>query len=249
MRAPRVFLESARPGALVDLPPQESHHIDRVLRRGVGDPVEVVGSGGCVLAGSIAERVEQDGGVLLRVRVGEPLEENPPALPPWTIAVAPVTEKNLDLAARMASELGLERLIPLVGERSEVRLPRGGARSGRLQRWERIARESAKQCGRAGALSIGAVATIDDVLEEARSDARRAWIAAPGEPAPDLVDLAGGGAAVFLLGPEGGFSPQEIQAAERLGARRLGLPTPVLRTPTAVCLIAALRVLLQWAKP
>jgi 16S rRNA (uracil1498-N3)-methyltransferase len=75
----------------------------------------------------------------------------------------------------------------------------------------------------------------------------RCWLAQPGAELPPLSDLAGEGAlgpALFLVGPEGGFSPAEVERALGAGACSIGFPTPVLRTPTAVVLIAALGVVL-----
>ena len=257
MRVPRVWIAAATTGASFDLDAGEAHHVVRVLRRAPGDAVEVVSAAGELFAGAIESVVEEPhgdaSGPRVRVRVGESRGGSASALVPWTVAVAPVKEKSFDLAVRFASELGLERLVPLVAERSQVRIERGGEPGARPERWERIAREAAKQCGRAPALEIAAAANIDEVIVAARSAGAPAWIASPGGAAPVPDELVGPGGqprrAVFLVGPEGGFSAAELARALAAGARRLGFPTPVLRTPTAVVLVAALGVWARWSKP
>ena len=74
------------------------------------------------------------------------------------------------------------------------------------------------------------------------------WIAVPGAALPELPALGQGEDEVFFaVGPEGGFTGEEVEAAARSGWTACGFPTPVLRTPTAVALIAALGLL--WGAP
>ncbi|MBN1443781.1 MAG: 16S rRNA (uracil(1498)-N(3))-methyltransferase, partial [Planctomycetes bacterium] len=95
-------------------------------------------------------------------------------------------------------------------------------------------------------LRVEPAAALGEVL--AGAGARRIWICLPGEESPPVQDLAGSGVprpSLFLIGPEGGFTPQEARAAAEAGARPLGFPTPILRTPTAALLVASLGV---WAR-
>ncbi len=246
MRTPRVYLPEARTGRTVALGAEDALHLVKVLRRGVGDLVEIVGTGDDVLSGKI-ESVEASGeAVSARISVGDPIESVAPILP-WTIAVAPVKDKRLDLAIRQASELGLEALIPLDCERGEVR-----KKDGKAPRWERIARESAKQCGRARPMEVRESRSVRDLLTGPNESFECVWIAAPGAspPSDDAFRAEDGSlrSALFLIGPEGGFSDREISASCELGARPIGFPTPVLRTPTAVALVAALGASLHFGQ-
>ena len=242
MRTPRVLVARAAPGELIDLPPEEAHHLARVLRRRAGDPVVLIAGEGDCFQG-VVEAVEAatgrgPGGARVKVRVGGPVPPGPRTLP-WTVAVALVRSADMDLAVRLGSELGLEGLAPLLCERGQVR-----ERSGRPERWERIAREAAKQCGRAEPLRVGAPLPLGEALS---LPFERRFIARPGGPAATPADLAPSGRPVpslFLVGPEGGFSEGEARAADEAGVRTIGFPTPVLRTPTCVLLIAALGALL-----
>ncbi|MEM7233543.1 MAG: RsmE family RNA methyltransferase [Planctomycetota bacterium] len=230
-RTPRVQAPGAQTGQLVTLSPRESRHLLRVLRRRVGDAVVVL-AGGHGFHGAIESA---DGDSSVSVRVGEADGSLRSSLP-WRVAVAPVKGSEMDGAIRTASELGVEGIVPLITERGQI----PAAASGRTERWRRIATESAKQCGRATPLEVLEAQTIEAVLAGAEGQSR--WIAHPG-----IEGREGGGLsslrpdpALFLVGPEGGFSTSEVEQAIDLGAQPLAFPTPVLRTPTAVLLVAAL---------
>jgi 16S rRNA (uracil1498-N3)-methyltransferase len=253
MRTPRVQLPDGisaadHPGALVDLPPAEAHHVARVLRRRAGDPVIVLGAGGEALDAVIDEIMETGpgpgDGARVRIRILGRAAVAAARTLPWTIGLAVVKADAFDLAVRMAAELSLGAIAPLWTERTVVR-PESGARDPRrLARWERIAREAAKQCGRAQPLRIEEPRTLQAFVDECR--AARRWIAVPGGPFRRAA--LGGEASVaaetaFLVGPEGGFTPAEVDRARAAGFSPVGLPVPVLRAPTAVALLAALGLL------
>ena len=244
MRTPRVWVAGAKPGGRFELAADDARHLCRVLRRSVGDPVEVLTGGSDLLAAEI-ESVDDDAGVpRVTVCIGEPLPTLVPSALPWTVAVAPVKDRDFDTAVRLASELGLRGLIPLITRRTEVRPGRreGGSREAR---WRRLATESAKQCGRPRPLEIAGARDFGELLESAEASAGHLYIADPerGRGAgPVGAALESGRPALFLIGPEGGFHPAELEAAEAAGAAAIRFPTPVLRTPTAVLLLAALAV-------
>jgi 16S rRNA (uracil1498-N3)-methyltransferase len=244
VRRPRVWLPEAESGALFELPQAEAHHLARVLRRDAGDDVEVLAAAGRRFRARIESIAEGPGTPRVILRVGE-AEEAAPGLIPWTVAVAPVKGSGLDLAVRLASELGLEAIAPLDCERGQVR----AAASRRPERWERIAREAAKQCGRGEPLRIERAVGLEEAFDLAPAGAGL-WLAQSGAPFPEPAAFSAAGSilpALFLVGPEGGFSPREIEQARAGGARPLGFPLPVLRTSTAVMLIGALGALVRSA--
>ena len=163
MRVPRVWRAGARTGELVELSADEAHHLVRVLRHQPGDEVLVAaGEGSCFRAH--IEKIEPGGATpRVLVRVEEPAAAAASSPVPWSVAVAPVKSSDMDLAVRLASELGLERLVPLVTERGQVK----AESSGKPRRWERIARESAKQCGRSTPLVVPPARDLEQALREA----------------------------------------------------------------------------------
>ena len=133
--------------------------------------------------------------------------------------------------------------MPLVSERGQVALDAG---SGKIERWRRIALESAKQCGRGSLLDIREPASIGELLEAEKG--RDVWIAHPDGSEPSCDDFLGPDglcAALFLVGPEGGFSASEIALCQESGGRLISFPIPVMRTPVAVMMIGALGALVE----
>lgn len=221
-----------------ELAPGEARHVATVLRRRVGDAVVVLGTGGRTFSGSIESVGGGPDGPRVVVNVGAELESAPLRGFPWTVAAGLVKGSDFDLAVRLASELGLEGLVPVITERSQVH----AARSGRPERWLRIALEAAKQCRRSEVLCVESPLILDACLTQ-WGGRGPAWLLRPGADLAPREELAARSPALFLVGPEGGFSAVEEAVAIGRGARPLGLPTPVLRTSTAVLLVAALGVL------
>ena len=137
--------------------------------------------------------------------------------------------------ARQLAEIGATSIVPLVTERSE-----GGRSPTRLRRWRAAALSGTRQCGRAVVPEVAAPIPfgvwIRDVLPGDR------WIASPRRTAEDFPGPAPpppAGDRALAVGPEGGFSLEELRAATRHGFRRLDLGERILRTGTAAVLAAA----------
>jgi 16S rRNA (uracil1498-N3)-methyltransferase len=259
VRTPRVSVPGGvRAGDRLVLPADEGRHLAVVLRRAPGDPVIILAASGGAHRGVI-EAVDGPGeAARVTVAVGEEAAgEGPPVLP-WVAAVALLRGDAFDLAVRMAAELGLEAVLPVITERTVVRGPgRGRVRgaAGKEERWRRTAREAAKQCGREAPLGVLRTRSLADAVEAwsrdrslpddfPRGPARRGRVLVPGGPFRPEDFLGPGGEepapAVFLIGPEGGFTPGEVARAAAAGFEPVGFPVPVLRTPTAVALLGAL---------
>jgi 16S rRNA (uracil1498-N3)-methyltransferase len=234
MRIPRIHVPGALSGERVELSREEALHLVRVLRRRAGDRVELV-AGHSIFAGVI-ETIESGGSPRVVVAVGD--ARAAPSTLPWTVGVGLVKSADMEIVVRQASELGLGALVPIETERSQI----DAGRSGRPDRWRRIAAEAAKQCGRANPLEIGAVASIETLLA-GHVERGPCYIARPGGETASLRRLLGGGRdqpTLILVGPEGGFTENELARAASSGAASLDLGGTVLRTSTAVVLIAAL---------
>ena len=243
MRLHRIWLPGARGGRTYSLDEKESHHLVTVMRRGEGDEVVVIAGEDRIYHGVIESIYQEGEAPLVKVTVGEDFSADPPPLRPWVVAVSVVKERNLDLAIRMLSEVGIEGVVPLVSERGQVSLDAG---SGKIERWRRIALESAKQCGRGSLLDIREPSSIGDLLTA--EEGRDVWIAHPEGSEASCGDFLGSDGirpALFLVGPEGGFSASEITLCEDRGGRLIAFPLPVMRTPVAVMMIGALGALVE----
>lgn len=153
-----------------------------------------------------------------------------------TIAQGFLKEKKMDTLVRALTELGMNRWIPYLSARSVPR-PTGQRLDNRTERWQKIIRESLKQCRRSVAPDIFPVTSFEEVIALSASSALKIafWEKAV-DPIPVLTgnrqreDLK----SVFvLLGPEGGFSESEIDIATGAGFITATLGPRILRAETA----------------
>jgi 16S rRNA (uracil1498-N3)-methyltransferase len=138
-----------------------------------------------------------------------------------------------------ATELGVERITPVVSLRSEKGLDRAAEK--RRARWEKIAREAGQQCRRLRPPEIGGVIRLEDALKTA---AESRLFLDEGEDAPPILSMLAqpAGSAALLCGPEGGWDPRERHAAREAGWQRVSLGPTILRAETAA--VAAVAVIL-----
>ena len=210
----------------------ELRHIKNVLRLKPGDQIRVFDGEGFEYDASIhrflADRVE------IKIERKFPgAQESPVQI---TVAQALLKEKKMDRLLRHLCELGVTRWIPFISERS---VPKPGEKrsAGRTQRWNKIVKESCKQCRRSKVPEIIQVLTFKDLLDYDQSwglkiifyeneSATLKTLIAPNPPAAPRKIL-------LILGPEGGFSDQEIEAARAAGCVVVGLGCRILRAETA----------------
>ena len=204
----------------------EFHHAIRVVRVRVGEEVEVFDRDGNAARATI-ESLERDQATLL---LGEPLPSRESSLDVH-LAIAVIQLEKFELVLQKATELGVRSLIPLVTDRIELRRERY---SGKRDRWERIIFEAVKQSGRARVPRLEEPASFDDVLKR---DGAKILFDADSEPSPieTLSDVT------LLIGPEGGWSEDELRRAresacffQRLGPRRLRAETAAIVATTVI---------------
>jgi len=145
--------------------------------------------------------------------------------------------EKLDDVLRQVTELGVAGVVLLAAERSVSRLDDDTRADKKRARWARILDEAARQSGRADTPALEGPLGVDDYLF--RSAARRRLVLHPVGGAP-FPALAGDAGVDLMVGPEGGFSPRELDAFERAGVIRATLRSPVLRTETAAVVASAL---------
>ncbi len=219
------------------LDPEQAHHLRDVLRVGEGQTIEVFDDAGQVGCATVVRSGQ--GEVVVRVaEVQAPLDL---ALK-WTVASAVPKGQRADWMVEKLSELGTAEFVPLATARGVV-LPDG---QGKRQRWRRLAEESAKQSRRAGVMKI---AELTEVSPYARGVGLTGWYlsTAPGAmPALDAARklLAWPGLPLtwltILVGPEGGWTEQEIAAFDDARLMPVSLGSTVLRVETAAVAAASI---------
>lgn len=231
--AHRFYVPDFPSGGTLDLSASEARHAVTVLRLGAGDPLELFdGKGGCATARVVA--VERRS---VRCEILSSSVDDAGRAVPLTLCVALPKGDRSRWMVEKATELGVSRLVPLRSERSVV-LPKQST----LERLERAIIEACKQCGRNRLMEIAEPCTLRDLLEgrspTAPGPASVCWIAQPGAETAGNTD--GPSDQWVAVGPEGGFSDEELAAAQRAGWQPLGLGPHILRIETAALAAAAI---------
>jgi 16S rRNA (uracil1498-N3)-methyltransferase len=205
------------------LGPEESRHLARVCRIGIGGRVEIFDGRGFA---SVAEVIATPADGVELVAVGEPIAADRSACSLVLAAAMPKGDR-LDWLVEKATELGVDRLIPIIAERSVV-IPRGS----KLDRLRRSIVEASKQCRRARLMVLEEPAEWSRLLSA--FPAALKLLADPrGVPAPHWPPIADGREIVLAVGPEGGFTMAEREKSVAAGWLPIRLGHHVLRVETA----------------
>ena len=236
---PRFFCpQPLSPGAEVALSRDAAHHAARVLRLPIGSRVTLFDGNGGECDAEL-RRID-DRGVIVRIDARRAVErESPLAI---TLIQGIAASDRMDYAIRKATELGVTAIVPVATARSVSRIDADRA-SRRVERWRQIAVAACEQCGRNRLPAIHAPRDL------------RAWLREPSNAALRLVptpEARAGlsqlehpeGAIELLVGPEGGLTPDETDAALAAGFRAVRFGPRILRTETvAPAALAALNAL------
>lgn len=217
-------------GTTLVLDQGESHHLRRVLRLREGDRVVAFDGAGREYLCRI-ERVGDDR-VLLRILK----EDQPPVESPLLIRLAQAVIKGekFDWVVQKATELGVTEIVPLVTDYCDPWVHRW-ERSDKLLRWQRIALEACKQCGRTRLPQVSDPIPVTEFLMY-RSGVTVMAVERGGRPLASLEEAFRYDPpreVNILIGPEGGWSSRERELAQEVGARQVTLGPRVLRTETA----------------
>jgi 16S rRNA (uracil1498-N3)-methyltransferase len=219
-----------------------AHYVSRVLRLSAGDGFVAFDPARAVEAEAVLVRVTDRAVV---ARIGEVRPGGVAARAPLTWIQGMAKGEKVDAIVRDATELGATRIVAAATARSVVKLAES-KKDDRRARWERIAREAARQCGRSDAPEVAGPLPWDASLATVEPDAARffLWESATQPLAPELAGaLAGGGPIAFAVGPEGGFSEEEAALAQARGWKALSIGPFILRTETvAAAVLGAVRV-------
>jgi 16S rRNA (uracil1498-N3)-methyltransferase len=230
----RVPLENLLAGERV-LPREAARYLTRVHRLGVGARV---------VAFDPIERSEADAEIVMvgaEVRLALDAPRPARAVPALSIRViqCAVKGKKIDGVLRDATELGATAFVVALADRS---VPDPDRRQ--QARWRRVAVEAARQCGRGDVPDIGGPLPLSAALADAPNGVRLV-LDPQGVPMGRILELWAREPVTIAVGPEGGFTEEELRCAERSAFERVSLGQFVLRTETACA--AALGALLARA--
>jgi 16S rRNA (uracil1498-N3)-methyltransferase len=237
VRLTRVYINAALdPGSIVELPPETASHLARVLRARSGDELILFNGDGREFNGAI--ETVRGSRVSASVGDGRPVDRESPL----TITLVQCVPRGdrMDFIVQKATELGVARIVPVLSQRSVVRLDKSQAES-KAVHWRAVAVSACEQCGRNRLPVIEAAQPLLNYLGESSPGTGPRLVLEP-ESAPQMATLApgpGGAAdaamtsAEIAIGPEGGFASEELEAFRVAGFSQVGLGPRVLRAETA----------------
>ena len=240
MTIPRLYLpRPLETGAVCAAAADQARYLKTVLRMREGDPLLIFNGTGWEYKAVIRRRTAD--GIELEITGRRAL---PAAEIHVTLCQAVPKAEKMDGIIRHATELGAERIVPFLAERSVPRwrpeqLPR------KRERWQKIAVEASRQCGRPDIPEIGEIVTFERMLRDVPESGLRLipWEEETKTGIREILrDPAQSGMKEFVLviGPEGGFSAGEIELARQAGFLSVSLGKRVLRVETASLAVLAI---------
>ena len=223
---PRFFCpDGLLPASDMPLPAAVAHHAERVLRLAVGDPVTLFDGQGGECAASILAFGKQP---LARLGPRLAIERESPLQ--ITLVQALASGDKMDWVVQKAVELGVAAVQPVAAERSVLKLA-GERADKRVAHWQQVAVAACEQSGRNRVPVVGEILPLAKYLARPFDGTR--LILAPGADGALARKARPGRPVAILIGPEGGWSPAELDLAARAGCAPLALGPRVLRTETA----------------
>jgi 16S rRNA (uracil1498-N3)-methyltransferase len=240
MRTIRIHVDQPlAAGSELDLPTQAAEHVARVLRMAPGDPLVLFNGDGCDYQAAILAVGKRE--VAVRVEQARAVANESPLR--LVLAQGVARGEKMDLIVQKATELGVARIVPLLTERSEVKLDAARAEK-RLAHWRAVAASACEQSGRARVPAVEPTQPLQAWLDGLADDGalRLALLPEATQQASGLAFGASGG--LLVVGPEGGLGERDVSALETAGFAGLRLGPRILRTETAgLAALAALQAL------
>ena len=237
-RPPRFFISPDQvDGSRITLSGEDVRHLGVVLRMKPGDLLSLADGAGT----EYTVRVVDAGKAEIRTEItGQSKRE--PGYPRITLGQGLPKSDKMDWIAQKATELGVSAIVPIVTERTIVKVR---DEEKRISRWQKICREAAMQSNRLDIPSVGRIVSFRDFLGTLDPEPRPLLLL-PWEEGTEPVrnvlrQHQGMKQIVVLIGPEGGFSQAEAEAAKEKGFHLVSLGRNILRTETAA--VAALSMI------
>jgi 16S rRNA (uracil1498-N3)-methyltransferase len=226
----RFFINGPLQPGRLRLSGAEVHHLANVLRLDAGETVTLFDGSGIEAAAEVTGR----GNDAVELMVRDIRVSNTEAVVPVVLAAAVPKGDRFGWLIEKATELGVQRFVPLVTERSVV-LPG----EGKMVKLRRTIVEASKQCGRNRLMELDSPSPWREFVAREMTG-RQCRVAHPSGQPFEWHSADAAGPLVLAVGPEGGFTEAELELALAAGARLVSLGPRVLRIETAALALAAL---------
>lgn len=204
----------------------EQHHLRNVLRLGIGKTIRIIDGEGSVFTATISKI----GSELTDARI-EKQEFYKKTIPSITLFQGLPKHDKMELILQKTTELSVSRIVPVITERSLQKTTKN-----RLERWQRIVLSASKQCGLVWLPKLSEIQILQDCINtvQAQDLSLILWekeseqhIQAVLRMNPEVESIA------LLIGPEGGFSENEVKEVTKIGCIPVKIGSTILRTETA----------------
>ncbi|MDR3565206.1 MAG: 16S rRNA (uracil(1498)-N(3))-methyltransferase [Negativicutes bacterium] len=235
---PRFFIDALLTDSVV-IRGQDAHHISRVLRLPVGADIVIADRNGQAFQAKIAAMSQGE----VTVAVGNPIDQRrEPPVEVWLAQGLPKGDK-MDYIIQKAVEIGAAGVIPMAIDFSTVKYDQT-KKTAKVGRWQKIAEEAAKQCGRDRIPVVAPVQSLGEILAQRMPETATVMLYEGKTGAGLKQTLAGchSQSILLLIGSEGGFSPAEVALCQDKGVQVATMGPRILRTETAA--VAALAVVM-----
>lgn len=218
---PRIFVPQDQ---LPFITGSDVHYLRDVLRIKPNDEIEILDGSGTVYLATI-NNVQKDRIKLNIIRSTKSEIESELEI---TLAQSLPKAKKMDFIIQKCTELGVSEIIPMITERSV-------SKAEKAVRWQKIAKEAAEQSGRASIPKLANMIDFHSLIKKAKEFdlALIPWEMEKENRLKDILQKSRFKKIIILIGPEGGFSSQEVEAAKTAGFISISLGKRILRTETA----------------
>lgn len=211
---------------------KEAHHIKNVLRFKEKNRITTFDENGREYAGIIEKILPKQ----IIVKIISSKQQPSYKLPPITLAIAIPKKQKMDYIIEKCTELGAKTIMPMITKRT---LP---AADNKYLRWTKIAQQTSKQCSRVIPINIGKPSDFKEILNNVK-DYEIALILHLGSDRLSLNEAIKNwqaGPLLVLIGPEGDFTPEEIDLAEKAGCISVDLGPLILKVDTAALAVLSI---------
>jgi len=222
----------------VELPRTESHHALTVMRLKPAAIVMVVDGVGNACRGEILAGGKEN----VRVRVHSRRRDFGEPAVRLTLAAGLSIASKFDEIVEKGTELGVKRFVPIISEKSKVRIEDASRARAKVTRLEKVALAAMKQCRRSYRPEISVPVNLEQFLREVDRESLN-LIFVPSKPSRPLDQLkieSGTKRATVLVGPEAGFSDEEVDQAIAAGFIPVSMGSRILRAENAAPVACAL---------
>ena len=236
-RPPRFFISPEQvSGQSITISGDDVHHIVKVLRMKTGDELLLCDGKGAEYSAKIAQVNKSDITAVVKARSKREIR-----YPLITLGQGLPKSDKMDWIVQKATELGVANIVPLLTERTIVKVRDEGKR---VARWQRIAREAAMQSNRLDIPQVGHLVSFPEFLRTLSPEPRTLLLLPWEEGTVPIKEILRANPEIkninVLIGPEGGFSAHEAEAAHNKGFHLVSLGPNILRTETAAIAVLSM---------